>query len=181
MTASLAIIVAVAEHGVIGRGNEMPWRLRTDLRHFRALTMGKPILMGRKTFVSIGKPLPGRRTIVLTRDRDFAPEGVEVAHTVDDALALGERIAAASGAGEVMVVGGAEIYRMLLPLAERLHVTEVKARPEGDAFFPPVDRGEFREISREPHPAGPDDDHAFDFVEYLRAGPPVTGMRNSPD
>lgn len=175
-----AIVVAVAENGVIGRGNDMPWRLRTDLRRFRALTMGKPILMGRKTFVSIGKPLPGRRTIVLTRDRAFAAEGVDVAHTLDEALAVGDRIAAEMGTDTMMCVGGAEIYALLLSRADRLHVTEVKARPDGDAFFPPVDPAIFSEISREAHPAGPDDDHAFDFVDYARVSPPVTGMRTSP-
>jgi dihydrofolate reductase len=166
--ALLAIIVAVAENRVIGRGNDTPWRLRTDLKRFRTLTMGRPILMGRKTFASIGKPLPGRRSIVLTRDQSFAAEGVEVAHTLEEALAAGDRIAGEMGSDALMCVGGAEIYRLLLARAERLHVTEVKARPEGDAFFPPIDAGRFREISREPHPAGPEDDHAFDFVDYVR-------------
>jgi dihydrofolate reductase len=166
--AALAIVVAVAENGVIGRGNDMPWRLRTDLRHFRTLTMGRPILMGRKTFAAIGKPLPGRRMIVLTRDQNFASEGVEVARTLEEGLAIGDRVAAEMGSDALMCVGGAEIYRLLLPRAERLYVTEVKARPEGDASFPPIDGTAFREISREPHPAGPDDDHAFDFVDYVR-------------
>jgi dihydrofolate reductase len=166
--AALAIVVAVAENGVIGSGNAMPWRLRTDLKRFRSLTMGRPILMGRKTFVSIGKPLPGRRTIVLTRDETFEADGVEVAHTLEDALALGDSIAAEMGSDALMCVGGAEIYALLLPGAQRLHVTEVKARPEGDAFFPPIDPATFREISRAPHPAGPEDDHAFEFVDYVR-------------
>jgi dihydrofolate reductase len=166
--AALAIVVAVAENGVIGRGNEMPWRLRTDLRRFRALTMGRPILMGRKTFVSIGKPLPGRRTIVLTRDRSFAAAGIEVAHTLEEALAVGDRIADEMGSDSLMCVGGAEIYALLLPGAQRLHVTRVKAWPEGDAFFPPIDAAAFREMSRVPHPAGPEDDHAFEFVDYVR-------------
>ncbi len=168
MKAVLAIVVAVAENGVIGRGNDMPWRLRTDLRHFRSLTMGRPILMGRKTFASIGRPLPGRRTIVLTRDQNFAADGVEVAHTLEEALAVGDRIAAEMGSDALMCVGGAEIYRLLLPRAERLHVTEVEARPQGDAFFPPVDTAAFREISRERHPAGAEDDHAFAFVDWVR-------------
>jgi dihydrofolate reductase len=180
MSAELAIVVAVAGNGVIGRGNEMPWRLRTDLRHFRDLTMGKPILMGRKTYVSIGRPLPGRRTIGLTRDAGFRAEGVEIAHTLEAARAAGDRIAAEMGAREVMVVGGAEIYRLLLPSAQRLHVTEIEARPEGDAFFPAIDRERFREISRKAHPAGSDDEFPFAFVDYVRIAPPVTGMRNSP-
>jgi dihydrofolate reductase len=167
----VAIVVAFAENRVIGRDNQLPWRLKTDLKHFRAVTMGKPILMGRKTFESIGKPLPGRRTIVLTRDRAFAAAGVDVVRSVDEALAAGGRIAGEMGADCLMVVGGAEIYSALLGHADRLFVTEVKAQPDGDAGFPAIDPNLFREISREPHAAGPEDEYAFDFVNYVRVSP----------
>ena len=164
----LAIVAAVAENGVIGRDNRLIWRLRTDLRRFRDLTWGKPMIMGRKTFDSIGKPLPGRRTIVLTRDRSFAPDGVEVAHDWDETIARAEAAAAEMGAKEIAVVGGSEVYRLALPHAQRLHLTLVHAEPEGDTVFPSFDRAAFREVRREERPKGPDDEHAFTFVDLER-------------
>ena len=168
MELPLAIVAAVAENGVIGRDNRLIWRLRTDLRRFRDLTWGKPMIMGRKTFDSIGKALPGRRTVVLTRDRGFKAEGVDVAHDWDEAVARAQALADEMGATEVSVVGGAEIYALALPHVRRLHLTLVHASPEGDAVFPSFDRAAFREVRREERAKGPDDEHAFAFVDLER-------------
>lgn len=157
----ITLVVALAENGVIGRDNGLAWHLRGDLKRFKAVTMGKPMLMGRKTFASIGRPLPGRRTLVLTRDPAFAVEGVETVHDWSQALA-------AASAEELMVVGGAEIYQLALPHADALRLTEVAASPEGDTRFPPFDRALFRETFREAHPAGPHDEHAYTFVDLER-------------
>ncbi|WP_267358040.1 MULTISPECIES: dihydrofolate reductase [unclassified Methylobacterium] len=157
----VSLVAAVARNGVIGRDNGLAWHLSSDLKRFKALTMGKPMLMGRRTWDSIGRPLPGRRTLVLTRDRAFWAEGVEVVHDWESALA------AASGS-ELMVVGGAEIYTLTLPQADRLYLTEVAAEPQGDVRFPSFDRARFRETFREAHPAGPRDEHAFAFVDWER-------------
>ncbi|KZC02536.1 dihydrofolate reductase [Methylobacterium radiotolerans] len=157
----VSLVAAVARNGVIGRDNGLAWHLSSDLKRFKALTMGKPMLMGRRTWDSIGRPLPGRRTLVLTRDTGFRAEGVETVHDWNSALA-------AAGA-ELMVVGGAEIYALALPHADRLHLTEVEAEPAGDVRFPAFDRARFRETFREAHPAGPRDEHAFAFVDWERA------------
>ena len=157
----IALIAAVARNGVIGRDNGLVWRLRSDLQRFKALTMGKPILMGRRTWDSIGRPLPGRRSLVLTRDAGLAIPGATVVQGWEEALA-------AAGADELMVVGGAEIYALALPRADRLHLTEVEAEPAGDAFFPAFDRTAFRETVREPHPAGEHDAFPFAFVDFER-------------
>jgi dihydrofolate reductase len=164
----LAIVAAVAENGVIGRDNKLIWRLRSDLRRFRDLTWGKPMIMGRKTYQSIGKPLPGRRTVVLTRDRSFPAEDVEVAHDWDAAVARAQALATEMGATEIAVVGGSEVYRLALPWARRLHLTLVHAAPEGNAMFPAYDRTAFQEIRREDRPKGPDDEHAFTFIDLER-------------
>ena len=161
MSPIVSLVAAVARNGVIGRDNGLAWHLSSDLKRFKALTMGKPMLMGRRTWNSIGRPLPGRRTLVLTRDTGFRAEGVETVHDWDSALA-------AAGA-ELMVVGGAEIYALALPHADRLHLTEVEAEPAGDVRFPAFDRARFRETFREAHPAGPRDEHAFAFVDWERA------------
>jgi dihydrofolate reductase len=158
----ITLVAAVARNGVIGRDNGLIWRLRSDLQRFKALTLGKPVLMGRKTFDSIGRPLPGRRILVLTRDPAFAAPGVEVVHDWASA------VAAAEPAGELMVAGGAEIYRLALPQADRIHLTEVALAPEGDTVFPPLDRTAFRETLREAHPAGEHDACAFSFVDLER-------------
>ena len=168
MTIPLILVVAAAENGVIGRNNQLLWRLKTDLRRFRELTWGKPMIMGRKTFQSIGKPLPGRETIVLTRDPDFSAEGVHVARTWDEAVAKGASLAGTMGADAVAVVGGAEIYALALPHVQKIFLTAVHAAPEGDARFPDVDRSAFREISRIDHPEGPDDEHPFTFIDLER-------------
>lgn len=157
----ITLVAAIARNGVIGRDNGLIWHLRSDLRRFKALTMGKPMLMGRKTFDSIGRPLPGRRSLVLTRDRSLAIPGVETVHGWEAALA-------AAGADELMVVGGAEIYALALPHAARLHLTEVEDAPEGDVYFPAFDRSAFRETARESHPAGEHDAFPFAFVDWER-------------
>lgn len=168
MSVPLAVVVAVADNGVIGRDNRLLWRLRTDMRRFREKTLGRPMIMGRKTFQSIGKPLPGRETVVLTRDPAFAAEGAHVARTWEEAVILGRSLAAAMGADAVAVAGGAEIYALALPEAERIFLTLVHAEPEGDAVFPAFDRSQFRETGREDHPEGPDDEHAFTFIDLER-------------
>jgi dihydrofolate reductase len=164
----IVIVAAVADNGVIGRDNQLIWRLRTDMRRFRELTMGCPIVMGRKTFLSIGKPLPGRRTVVLSRDAGFQPEGVHVAPTLGQALEAAQELGAAMGARAVIVAGGGEVYAQALPIADRLELTFVHARPEGDAVFPALDHGPFRENARSEHPAGPEDEFPFAFVTFER-------------
>jgi dihydrofolate reductase len=168
VTRPLAIVAAVAQNGIIGRNNQLIWRLKTDLRRFRTLTLGKPIIMGRKTFESIGRALPGRHTIVLTRDPGFGPAGVTVARGWDEAVGSADASAAALDARELMVVGGADIYALALPRSDRLCLTLVEAAPEGDASFPAWDRAAFREVRREAHPAGPDDEHPFVFLDLER-------------
>jgi dihydrofolate reductase len=155
--ARITLAVAVADNGVIGRAGALPWRLPEDLKRFKAATLGKPVLMGRKTFESIGRALPGRLNIVLTRQAGWRPADpeVRVAADLDGALAL------AGAAPEVMVIGGSEIYALALPRASRVLVTEVHAAPEGDATLPPFDRAEWREVSRERRPA--DERHAHDM------------------
>lgn len=139
MSAPVAMIAAVGENGVIGADGAIPWRLPTDFAHFKRTTMGKPLIMGRKTFESIGKPLPGRINMVVTRQSAYQPDGVLVFHNLAAALARAQQIAAEQGAGEVMIGGGGEIYREAMPLAERLYVTHVAASPPGDARFPFID------------------------------------------
>jgi dihydrofolate reductase len=164
----IVLIAAIADNGVIGDDNRLIWRLKTDLRRFRRLTTGCPIVMGRKTYLSIGKPLPGRETIVLTRDAQFATEGVHVAHSLEEAMALAQRLGQAMGAPAVIIGGGTEIYAQALPLAQRLELTLVHATPEGDALFPEWDRSAFVAETRESHPSGPDDEHPFTFATFRR-------------
>lgn len=166
MTLPVVIVVAAADNGVIGRDNGLVWRLKTDLKHFRSLTLGHPLIMGRKTFDSIGKPLPGRETIVLTRDAAFHADGVHVAHDLETALALGQEIGARLGSDSVVIGGGEIVYRQALPFSDRIHLTRVHVAPEGDAVFPAVDSARFREVARKDHPAGPDDEHPFSFIDY---------------
>jgi dihydrofolate reductase len=168
VTTPLTIVVAYANNRVIGRDNRLLWRLKTDLRRFRDLTLGKPMIMGRKTFDSIGRSLPGRETIVLTRDERFSADGVHVVHSWDEALAKGQERALAMSASEVPVVGGAEIYALALPQVHKLYVTEVDTAHDGDAFFPAVDRSSFRELARSSHPKGAEDEHSFTFIDLER-------------
>jgi dihydrofolate reductase len=171
----LTIVVAVADNGVIGRDNGLVWRLKTDLRRFRALTLDRPMILGRRTWDSIGGPLPGRRTIVLTRDPDFRAEGAAVVH--DWAAARAKATELAGSADAAAVAGGAEIYRLALPEAARLHLTLVHASPEGDVRFPAFDRAAFRETLRQDHRAGPDDEHPFTFVDLVRRAKGERGER----
>jgi dihydrofolate reductase len=166
---ALVLVAAVAENGVIGRDDAMPWRLRSDLRRFRARTWGKPVVMGRKTFLSLGKPLPGRTNIVVSRDRNFSAPGAVVAPDLRVALEAARGDALRRGADAIVVIGGAEIYAQTLPIADRLDITLVKARPEGNIRFPAIDPQVWREIERSEHPAGRDDSGDFSFITYERA------------
>lgn len=164
----LSLIVAVSENGVIGRDGGLPWRLSSDLKAFRRLTLGKPIIMGRNTFRSIGMPLDGRDNIVVTRDPSFEVEGVSTCESVTDALTLGRILAKTRGVDEIMVIGGAEIYKSTLPVADRIYLTCVHANVEGDRHFGPLDTAEWREASREELPKGPRDDHSATLFVYDR-------------
>jgi dihydrofolate reductase len=157
-SARISIIAAVAENGVIGRDNRMPWHLSDDLKRFKALTMGHHIVMGRRTWESLGRPLPGRTSVVVTRDPTFAAPGCLVAHSLDEAIGL------CGDDAEVFVIGGGEVYRQALPIADRIYLTEIKADFEGETMFPPMDRGDWVESAREPHPAAGPQAVAFDFV-----------------
>ena len=167
----VAIIVAVADNGVIGRDNTLPWHLPEDLRYFKQVTLGKPVVMGRKTFESIGRPLPGRTNIIITRNPQFIAAGIEIVNSLDAALELADRIARRNGVAETVVIGGAEIYRSALSRANRLYLTEVHAAVEGDALLPEVDWREWREVSRERHAAIAPNPYAYSFVRYERAPP----------
>lgn len=151
----ISIIVAASANNVIGAEGDLPWRLSDDLKRFKAITMGKPIVMGRKTWDSIGRPLPGRQNIVITRQAGFVAEGCDVV------ASAAEAIAATAGANEVMVIGGSQVYSLFLPNAERLYLTRVHAEVAGDAFFPQIDESQWRLVNDEPHSA--DDRNAFDF------------------
>lgn len=168
MTIPLIAVAALADNRVIGNDNRLIWRLKTDLKRFRSLTMGRPLIMGRKTFQSIGKALPGRHTVVLTRDARFGAEGVNVAHTLEAALELGRDLADEHGADAVVIGGGADLYAQTLPLCERLHLTYVLTEPTGDALFPEFVRSEWLETYSEKRPAGPDDEHPFTFLDLKR-------------
>ena len=159
--AKIVLVAAVARNGAIGAKGGLPWRLPSDLKHLRETTWGRPMVMGRKTFDLIGRPLPGRETIVVTRDESFSREGVHVARSVDEALALGELRATAMGVDEIMVIGGGELYRATLDRADRIVLSEVDLAPEGDAFFPEIDMTRWREVSRKTPPRGEKDEAAF--------------------
>jgi dihydrofolate reductase len=165
---AIVLLAAVADNGVIGRDNALPFRQSSDLKRFKSLTMGKPVLMGRKTYVSIGKPLPGRTNIVVSRDPAFAPAGVVVARSLDAGLDAGRDDARKRGADELVVIGGTDIFAQCMPLANRMEITHVHARPEGDTYFPPIDATRWHEVARSDHPAGPQDEAAFSYVTYTR-------------
>jgi dihydrofolate reductase len=168
----IALVVAMGENRAIGKDGTLPWRLSSDMRHFRRVTMGKPVLMGRRTFQSLPRMLDGRVSVVLTRDRGFAAPEAVVAHSLEQALAQARRSAASTGVDEIMVIGGEEVFRESLPRAGRIYLTEVHAAPDADTWFPEHDLGEWREVSREDHEPGPKDDHPFSLVVLERA--PVT-------
>ena len=165
---AIVLLAAVADNGVIGRGNALPFRQSSDLKRFKSLTMGKPVLMGRKTYQSIGKPLPGRTNIVVSRDPRFAADGIIVARSVDAALAAARADAQERGAGEIVVIGGTDLFVQTMPLADRMEITHVHARPEGDTYFPPIDAAQWHATARSDHLAGPQDEAAFSYVTYTR-------------
>ncbi|WP_417226969.1 type 3 dihydrofolate reductase [Amphritea sp.] len=165
---NLAIIVAQAENRVIGINNNLPWHLPEDLRYFKRVTMGKPIIMGRKTFESIGRPLPGRTNIVVSRDTTYQPENVKVVHSLEAAKALAESICMVNGCDEAMVIGGAQIYEQALPLADRLYLTQVHAEVKGDAFFPVFHPGDWAEIGREDFLAAEHNPYDYSFIVLKR-------------
>jgi dihydrofolate reductase len=169
MQLDIIIVAAVAENGVIGRGNALPWRLKSDMAHFRSVTIGKPVMLGRKTYQSIGKPLSGRTTIVISRDQDFSAPGIVVAPNFEAALATARGDALRRNADAIVVAGGADIYAQALPLAARLVITEVHKRVDGDTRFAAIDHTIWRETAREEHKAGPQDEAEFAFVTYGRA------------
>ena len=172
MTLTIAAIVAAADNDVIGRDNALPWNLPADLAHFKRVTMGKPILMGRRTYESIGRPLPGRTNIVITRDPNFSAAGVKIVHSVDEALELAEDIALIDGSEELMVIGGAEIYALALPKVVRLYLTRVHSSPQGDAYLPRLDWSDWDIVERE-HLEAAGDHPGCTFLTYAR--------RNTPD
>ena len=169
MTVPVVLIAAVGRNGAIGLRDGLPWRLPSDLRAFKAETMGKPVIMGRKTFASLNRPLPGRFLVVVSRDPALAlPEGVVGAAGIDEALARAQAIAAERGAAEVMVAGGAEIYRAAMPLADALRITEVDLAPEADSLFPAIDPALWRELSRTAGERGERDEAGFAVVRHGR-------------
>lgn len=165
----LVLVAAVAENGVIGRNNALPWRIKSDLARFRARTMGKPVVMGRKTFLSIGKPLDGRTNIVVSRTPGFAAPGIVVAPSLETALLAARGDALRRGVDAIMIIGGTEIFAQAMPLADCLEITRVHARPEGDAYFPAIDASVWQETARRGHPAGPQDEAAVTEITYVRA------------
>jgi dihydrofolate reductase len=164
----LVLVAAVAENGVIGRAGGLPWRLKTDLKRFRALTVGHPVVMGRKTYLSFGKPLKYRTNIVITRDPEFAAAGVVVARSLEAAMEVAEGDALRRGAAAIVIGGGADIYAKTIDRAARLEITRVHARPQGDTIFPAIDPTRWRETARQEFAAGPDDEVAFTSLTYER-------------
>ena len=164
----IVLVAAIGRNNVIGRDGQLPWRLKSDLQHFRALTIGKPVVMGRKTYESIGKPLPGRTNIVMTKDLGLVVPGGVLANSLDAAMSFARRDAAQRGVDEIMVIGGGDVFERMIPKADRLEITHVNASPEGDAFFPRIEPSDWRETKRVPFPAGPNDDASFDVATYVR-------------
>lgn len=164
----IVLVAAIGDNSVIGRDGQLPWRLKSDLQHFRKVTMNRPLIMGRKTLESIGKPLPGRTNIVLTRDLALIAPGAVLATSLDAALSFARADAAKRGVDEIMVIGGSDIFAATMPMADRLEITHVHASPEGDVLFPPIDPEVWQETSREEHFAGPADDANFTLVTYVR-------------
>ena len=156
----VSLVAAAGLKNELGKDGKMPWHLPADLKHFKALTLGKPVIMGRKTFEAIGRPLPERRNIVVTRDPQFKVAGAEVAHSLDEALKR------AAGASEVMVIGGGEIYRAAWPQARRIYLTRVRADFEADTFFPAVEPEEWREVTREEHFENERNPYDYSFIRY---------------
>jgi len=174
--ADIVLVVAAAENGVIGRDGGMPWRLKSELRHFRRLTWGKPVVMGRKTYLSIpprNRPLEGRTNIVVSRDPTFSARGVAVAADLGTALAVARGDALRRGAHAIMVAGGAEVFAQAMAIADEIALTLVHCNFQGDTVFPPIDADIWQEIERTERPAGPDDEAAFALLRYRRGGGPT--------
>lgn len=166
--AKIVLVVAAARNGVIGRDGDLPWRLPSDLKRFKQLTLGKPVLMGRKTWESIGRPLPGRPNIVITRDATFSASGAAVVSSLDEGLAAARREAERLGVDEICVIGGGQVYAQAFDRADILHVTHVEADVEGDTRFPEIDPAVFEKLLEEPIPQGEKDSHAMRFVTWRR-------------
>ena len=164
----IVLLVAVAENGVIGAGGTIPWRLKTDQQRLKAMTINKPVVMGRKTFVSLRRPLPQRTNIVVTRDQNYRAPGAVVTTSFADARAVATGDALRRFATEIAVIGGAEIYAQWMDIADRLELTEVHARPDGDTRFAAIDKTVWQETARVRHPAGPDDSAEFSYVTYIK-------------
>lgn len=164
----LALIWAMSRNRTIGRNNALPWHLPEDLKYFKRVTMGKPIIMGRKTWESIGRPLPGRSNIVITRDPSYRAEGVKLVRTLEEAISLAESIALKDGADEAVVIGGEQIYALALPHAQRLYMTQVHAEVEGDAFFPQFDLTQWNELGRDDFSAAGPNPYDYSFVVLER-------------
>ena len=167
----IVLIVAVADNGVIGAHGAIPWRLKTDQQRLKAMTLGKPVVMGRKTFLSLKRPLPGRTNIVVTRDAGFRSPGAVVTTSFSDARAIATGDALRRSAAAIAVIGGAEIYAQWMDIADRLEITEVHLRPEGDTTFAAIDPACWQEAARVRNPAGPDDSAEFSYVTYVRRKP----------
>ena len=164
----VVLIVAVADNGVIGSHGAIPWRLKSDQQRLKTMTMGKPVVMGRKTFISLRRPLPGRTNIVVTRDAGFRAAGAVVTTSFADARAVATGDALRRSAGEIAVIGGAEIYAQWMECADRLEITEGHARPDGDTYFAAIDAADWEEVARVRNPAGPDDSAEFSYATYRR-------------
>lgn len=164
----LALIWAMSQNRAIGRNNALPWYLPEDLKYFKQVTMGKPIIMGRKTWESIGRPLPGRTNIVITRDQTFTADGVKIVHSLDEAIRMAENICLINGCDEAVVIGGAEIYALALSRADRLYMTQVHAEVDGDAFFPTFDLESWQELGREDFQGSGANPYDYSFVVLER-------------
>lgn len=164
----IILVAAVGENGVIGRDNALPWRLKSDMQHFRKVTTARPVVMGRETFASIGKPLKDRTNIVISRNSDYAAPGILVAKSLEAALEAARGDALRRSADAIAIIGGSGIFREMMNIADRLEITVVHASPEGDTFFPQIDPKIWRETARMRHPAAPQDDADFSFVTYMR-------------
>jgi dihydrofolate reductase len=167
----VVLIVAVADNGVIGSRGAIPWRLKTDQQRLKMMTMHKPVVMGRKTFLSLRRPLPGRTNVVVTRDAGFRGQGAVVTTSLADARAIALGDALRRSVNEIAVIGGAEVYAQWMEYADRLEITEVHARPEGDTYFAAIDAAFWEEVARVRYPAGPDDSADFSYVTYRRRKP----------